>query len=103
MTSPPETAERIRALLEARFAPLELVVRDDSAAHAGHAGARSGGHFHVRIVTPAFSGLPLVRRLLPGCLIARADSADALAVAICHAHHRATQQAWLKPAAGIGR
>ena len=62
MNSPPETAERIRALLEARFAPLELAVRDDSAAHAGHAGARSGGHFHVRIVTPAFSGLPLVRR-----------------------------------------
>ncbi|MND00047.1 Holliday junction resolvase [compost metagenome] len=45
----------------------------------------------------------MVRRLLPGCLIARADSADALAVAICHAHHRATQQAWLKPAVGIGR
>ncbi|MGE0726230.1 MAG: crossover junction endodeoxyribonuclease RuvC [Alphaproteobacteria bacterium] len=45
----------------------------------------------------------MVRRLLPGCLIARADAADALAVAICHAHHRATQQAWLRPAAGIGR
>ncbi len=32
----------------------------------------------------------MVRRLLPGCLIKRADAADALAVAICHAHHRAT-------------
>ena len=32
----------------------------------------------------------MVRRLLPGCLIRRADAADALAVAICHAHHRAT-------------
>ncbi|MCC7464293.1 MAG: BolA family transcriptional regulator [Gammaproteobacteria bacterium] len=52
----------MRALLEARLAPLHLSIRDDSAAHAGHAGARSGGHFHVRIVAAAFSGLPLVQR-----------------------------------------
>lgn len=45
----------------------------------------------------------MVRRLLPGCLLARSDAADALAVAICHAHHRATRRAWLKPAAGIGQ
>jgi crossover junction endodeoxyribonuclease RuvC len=33
----------------------------------------------------------MVRRLLPGCLLAgAADAADALAVAICHAHHAAT-------------
>jgi len=32
----------------------------------------------------------MVRRLLPGCIIAGADAADALAVAICHAHHAAT-------------
>ena len=36
----------------------------------------------------------MVRRLLPGALLRRADAADALAVAICHAHHRATRQAW---------
>ena len=36
----------------------------------------------------------MVRRLLPGCAIAEADAADALAVAICHAHHAATQRAW---------
>src|SRR5579862_5181066 len=36
----------------------------------------------------------MVRRLLPGCTIARPDAADALAVAICHAHHTATQRAW---------
>ena len=29
----------------------------------------------------------MVARLLPGCAIAGADAADALAVAICHAHH----------------
>jgi len=32
----------------------------------------------------------MVRLLLPGAAPARADAADALAVAICHAHHRAT-------------
>jgi crossover junction endodeoxyribonuclease RuvC len=36
----------------------------------------------------------MVRRLLPGCAIASPDAADALAVAICHAHHRATQRVW---------
>jgi len=36
----------------------------------------------------------MVRRLLPGCAIAEADAADALAVAICHAHHSATARAW---------
>jgi crossover junction endodeoxyribonuclease RuvC len=30
----------------------------------------------------------MIRTLLPGCVIATADAADALAVAICHAHHR---------------
>ena len=32
----------------------------------------------------------MVSRLLPGCTIAGADAADALAVAICHAHHLAS-------------
>lgn len=35
----------------------------------------------------------MVKRLLPGCAPRRADAADALAVAICHAHHRATRKA----------
>ncbi len=33
----------------------------------------------------------MVGILLPGCAIAGADAADALAVAICHAHHRSTR------------
>ncbi|CAA7618222.1 component of RuvABC resolvasome, endonuclease [Candidatus Terasakiella magnetica] len=33
----------------------------------------------------------MVRTLLPGCLAATPDAADALAVAICHAHHRGTE------------
>jgi crossover junction endodeoxyribonuclease RuvC len=39
----------------------------------------------------------MVRRLLPGATIRRADAADALAVAICHAHHRASRIAWGRP------
>ncbi|MGE0118233.1 MAG: crossover junction endodeoxyribonuclease RuvC [Dongiaceae bacterium] len=42
----------------------------------------------------------MVRRLLPGCLLQSADAADALAVAICHAHHAATRRAWSAAAAG---
>ncbi|MCW4453961.1 BolA family transcriptional regulator [Flavobacterium sp. MXW15] len=55
--------ERIRAALEAAFAPERLEVEDDSHRHAGHAGARDGrGHFNVTIVSPAFAGmLPLAR------------------------------------------
>ncbi|MBT4751979.1 MAG: crossover junction endodeoxyribonuclease RuvC, partial [Rhodospirillaceae bacterium] len=30
----------------------------------------------------------MVSTILPGCLASSADAADALAIAICHAHHR---------------
>jgi crossover junction endodeoxyribonuclease RuvC len=40
----------------------------------------------------------MVRRLLPGCAITEPDAADALAVAICHAHHSAVMRAWQGPA-----
>ncbi len=36
----------------------------------------------------------MVRRLLPGCVPAGADAADALAIAICHAHHLTTARRW---------
>ena len=39
----------------------------------------------------------MVRILLPGCLTESADAADALAVAICHAHHAETAARWLTP------
>src|SRR5215469_8168246 len=38
----------------------------------------------------------MVRMLLPGCLTETADAADALAVAICHAHHAETARRWQK-------
>jgi crossover junction endodeoxyribonuclease RuvC len=44
----------------------------------------------------------MVRRLLPGCTLASPDAADALAVAICHAHHAATARAWSAASPLIG-
>ncbi len=43
----------------------------------------------------------MMRVLLPGCTINSADAADALAVAVCHAHHRTSRLAWA-PTAGRG-
>jgi len=54
--------DAISAALTAQLAPVELEVVDDSAAHAGHAGARDGSHFNVRIVSPRFAGLPRISR-----------------------------------------
>jgi len=47
------------ALLKERLAvlqPLQVDIVDDSHRHAGHAGAREGGHYQVTIVAAAFSG-----------------------------------------------
>lgn len=56
--------EEIRTRLEAAFDPREVSVRDDSAAHAGHAGAPAGGesHFHVQIRAAAFDGMNRLAR-----------------------------------------
>jgi BolA family transcriptional regulator, general stress-responsive regulator len=59
----PARVARIRAALEAAFAPVSLEVVDDSARHAGHEGARDGrGHFNVEIVSDRFAGLGPVAR-----------------------------------------
>ena len=47
--SPDERIALIEARLTAALAPLSLTVRDDSAQHAGHAGASAGGHGHDRV------------------------------------------------------
>lgn len=54
--------DAIITALTAQLAPAELEVVDDSAAHAGHAGARDGSHFNVRIVSARFAGLPRISR-----------------------------------------
>jgi BolA family transcriptional regulator, general stress-responsive regulator len=53
--------DRLRAALQS-LKPTLLDIRDDSARHAGHAGAREGGHFHVVIASAAFAGVPAVER-----------------------------------------
>lgn len=56
--------ESLRAKLTAAFSPSSLQVDDDSARHAGHAGARQGGesHFNVVIESAAFEGVSRVAR-----------------------------------------
>ena len=64
-TAAPSTdrAARIRSLLST-LDPAALEVVDDSARHAGHAGAQAGGqtHFNVLVVSSRFEGLNRVAR-----------------------------------------
>lgn len=51
------TAAEIETRLRAAIALESIHVRDDSAKHHGHAGAKAGGgHFHVTLVSAAFEG-----------------------------------------------
>jgi BolA protein len=56
--------EAIERKLTEALAPTRLDIADDSARHAGHAGARAGGdsHFRVRIVASAFAGKSRIER-----------------------------------------
>jgi BolA family transcriptional regulator, general stress-responsive regulator len=46
----------------AALAPTEIEVQDDSHLHAGHAGAREGGHYTVRLRSERFTGLASLAR-----------------------------------------
>ena len=46
----------------AALAPQRIVLFDDSAKHAGHAGARGGAHFRLTIVSPQFAGKSTLAR-----------------------------------------
>lgn len=53
------------ALLRQRLAvlqPVSITVVDDSHRHAGHAGARDGGHYQLQIVAQAFAGKSTIAR-----------------------------------------
>ena len=102
--------------LMAELRPDEAAVEETYVNRNGAATLKLGYARGVALLAPALLGIPvaeygakavkkavvgtggadkaqvamMVRRLLPGCLIKRADASDALAVAICHAHHRAT-------------
>ena len=53
----------LRERLTRALQPVELDIIDESARHAGHAGAASGGgHFIVNIVSPAFEDKTLIQR-----------------------------------------
>jgi BolA protein len=80
-------AAAIDAALRRTLQPVALEVVDDSARHAGHAGAREGGHYTVRITSARFAGLARVARhrlvydalrpLMPGGIHALAIEARA--------------------------
>ncbi len=58
----PVSAPDIQTALQAAFPAAALQVQDDSHLHAGHAGAREGRHFSVRVVSSRFEGLARVAR-----------------------------------------
>jgi len=100
--------------------PMEAAVEETYVNRNGSATLKLGYARGVALLAPALAGIPvaeyaaktvkiavvgtggadkvqvamMVHRLLPGALIRRADAADALAVAICHAHHRSSRLAW---------
>ena len=108
------------AELLARLLPEEAAVEETYVNRNGSATLKLGYARGVALLAPALAGLPvaeyaaktvklavvgtggadkdqvqmMVRRLLPGATLKRADAADALAVAICHAHHRASRLVW---------
>lgn len=59
-------SQNVEAQMRSRLAaldPIELAIEDDSASHAGHAGAaRGGGHYNMRIVSASFAGKRTLER-----------------------------------------
>jgi len=104
--------------------PDEAAVEETYVNRNGTATLKLGYARGVALLTPALAGVPvteyaaktvkmavvgtggadkaqvamMVNRLLPGAVLRRADASDALAVAICHAHHRSSRLAWSVPA-----
>ncbi|MDY7548222.1 BolA family protein [Glaciimonas sp. GNP009] len=61
----------IRTKLIATFSPTECLLQDESAMHAGHAGAASGGsHYRLRLISEVFEGKNRLNRhrLVYDCL-----------------------------------
>jgi BolA protein len=76
--------DEIRRRLDATFSPISCQLEDDSAAHAGHAGAASGGgHYKLKLVSAAFEGKNRVarHRLVYDCVLDMMDN-DIHAIAI---------------------
>jgi BolA protein len=64
MTESSGRAARIAEAIKASWPDAQVVLTDDSARHAGHAGAAPGGetHYRLRIVSEGFAGLSRVDR-----------------------------------------
>ena len=62
--SPPQgvSREAIETALRAALQPTAIEVQDESHLHAGHAGAREGRHFSVRLTSARFAGCSRVAR-----------------------------------------
>lgn len=119
----PERLTRLHASLSAvvaEQAPDTAAVEETLANRNPASTLKLGMARGVALLVPALAGLPvaqylpmivkrsvvgsghadkaqvamMVNRLLPGQDLPEGDAADALAIAICHAHHAATAQAW---------
>ncbi len=55
-------AGELQTRLQAALSDVQVQVQDDSHLHAGHAGAREGGHYSVRLRGACFAGLSRVAR-----------------------------------------
>ena len=119
--------EGLAAVIE-RFAPVEAAVEETFVNRNPGSTLKLGQARGIALLVPARAGLAvaeyppnlikktvvgsghaakeqiqmMVRTLLPGCAITNADAADALAVAICHAHHRGARLMIARLAAGAG-
>ncbi|MFN9449586.1 MAG: BolA family protein [Limnohabitans sp.] len=62
MTHLAPSAAEIEETLQRALAPTAVTVIDESHLHAGHAGAREGGHFRVMITSSRFAGLNRLSR-----------------------------------------
>jgi BolA protein len=56
-----ETIELLRQRL-ATLQPESIIIEDESHRHAGHAGAREGGHYQLQIVAQVFAGKSTIAR-----------------------------------------
>jgi BolA protein len=56
-----QTSDKMRELLQT-LQPHSIEIIDDSALHAGHAGAREGGHYRLTIVSAKFEGKKTMER-----------------------------------------
>ena len=70
MTTPKASLQEMEARLRAGLEPSVLTLQDDSHQHAGHAGAKEGGHYSLTVVSERFKGLSRVarHRLVYHCL-----------------------------------